>query len=812
MSHGSRRRGYSFHILGSLWVATAVCLAAVGTPDAFAAGPAQGARPAVVRHSPLATRHSVSPAAAATPSPLTGGWKPLVINAPQPVAGGATAWDSADRVMFLFGGHDATASSDAFWAYRPVSTTAGTAGWFHPTTDGDGPAATAGASAVWDDRDGVLLVFDGAQSGRETDSLYAYKPGRGIVAGRAGKTAGRWADVSAPNGPLRRAYHNAVWDSADGVMIVFGGETSGVPLGDTWIYKPAKGGLTPGTWTQAAANGPSARQQALAAWDSADRVMLLVGGSGYAGLLSDLWSFHPARGRAAAAWMRLSAATPLGPRAGGAGVWDSAGKRLLVFGGQVAVPMASAAATPPAATATATTPPPATATGAPSADLSSSTATAQASPTSILGAAAPPTVTRVPSTSTAAAAPGATTGGTTYSDDLWSYTAGRRGLTGGVWRLIRWGGGPLARASGAVYDDHDQALLLYGGQNISILGDLWSYPVAGRAAGRWTLLNGGQPQTRTGQAGAWDVHDGVMFIFGGYSGARLNDLWAYKPAHGAVGRWTMIPVAGPAPRTEASLVWDSADNALLLFGGAVAGGDLNDVWAYRPAGDGTAMGRWTNLSVVGQPPPSRRLHSAVWDTAHRQMLVFGGTAGTAVLRDLWAFHVDNLAGGRGHWSSLAADAAPSARFAQAAVWDPARGDMLVFGGVNTAGAFLDDLWAYHSGGDGGAGAWTALGAAGTPDARATTAAIWDTPDNAMVIFGGTGPASIRNDTYVYRRDMGWSTLMPSNAPDRRNESTAVYDTVNNSLLLFGGIGPTSGYNDLWQLGGYQQVRSVQVPK
>ncbi len=797
MSHGSRRRGYGYHSLGSLLIATALYLGAVGASGVFAAGPARATRPA-------------SPAVSAAPSPLNGGWKQLTIDAPQPVADGAMAWDGADRVMFLFGGHDAASSSNAFWAYRPASTGAGTAGWFRPLTAGDGPGATAGASAVWDDRDGVLLVFDGAQNGRETDSLYAYKPGRGIAAGRSGKTAGRWADVTATDGPLRRAYHNAVWDSADGVMIVFGGETNGVPLGDTWIYKPAKGGLTPGTWTRLAAAGPSARQQALVAWDSADRVLLLAGGSGYAGLFSDLWSFQPARGRAAAAWTRLSAATPLGPRAGGAAAWDSAGKRLLVFGGQVAAPMASALAVQPTATATATATPAATATGVPSADLSSATATTQVPPTDILGAAATPTL--VPSVTTAVIAPSATTQSVAYSDDLWSYAAGRRGLAGGAWRLVRRGGGPLARASGAVYDDHDRALLLYGGQNISILGDLWSYPVSGRGAGRWALLNGGQPQPRTGQAGAWDAHDGVMFIFGGYSGTRLNDLWAYKPAHGAAGRWTMIPLAGPAPRTEASLVWDNADNALLLYGGAVAGGDLNDVWAYRPAGDGTATGRWTNLSAVGSLPPGRHLHSAVWDTVNRQMLVFAGTAGTAVLRDLWAFHVDSLAGARGHWSLLAGEAAPPARLAQAAVWDPSRGDMLVFGGVNTAGAFLDDLWSYHPDCNGGAGAWTALGAPSTPDARATTAAMWDTTDNAMVIFGGTGPASIRNDTYAYRRDSGWSTLTRSNAPDRRNESTAVYDTVNNSLLLFGGIGPMDGYNDLWQLGGYQQVRSVQVPK
>lgn len=875
MPHGRRYHGY--RILGLLLVAAALWLETAG------------ASAANTEHA--ASRHRVIPAApaAADISPLNGGWKRLSVNAPQPVADAALAWDGADRVLFLFGGRASETTSDAFWAYRPSRTKAGAAGWLHPSVSGDRPDARAGATAVWDDRDGVLLVLDGARNGRETDSLYAYKPGRGVVGGRGGAVAGRWADVGAPGGPLRRAFHSVVWDSADGVMILFGGETNGVPLGDTWTYKPARGGLTPGTWTRlsvagvagvAGASGPAARQRAMAAWDAADGVMLLSGGTGYNGLFSDLWSFRPAKGRSRAAWTRLSATAPLGPRAGGAALWDSAGKRFLVFGGQIATPtpappappappalvvrqkgtstpvsiatgapLPSATSAPPSATAvpsatpsstststnTATntpTQPANTATAVPSATPSplppTATATGTATGTAMATATLTGATTAIASsamTTGAAALPGAasaraglysvsagagrgrgraayvTAGGVSYGDDLWSYSAGRRGLAAGSWHLLRQSGGPLARATGAVYDGADRSLLLFGGQSVSALGDVWSYPLVARDTSRWTLLDGGQPQARAGQAGAWDSRDGVLFIFGGYNSARLNDLWAYKPARGATGRWTLIPLVGPAARTEASLVWDSADNALLLFGGGDVGGSLNDVWAYRPAGDGTAPGRWTAVSVTGGAPSGRHLHSAVWDSANRQMLVFAGETGPTVLRDLWAFHLDNLAGARGHWSAPVSAAVPSARFAQAAVWDPSGSRMLLFGGVNGAGGFLDDLWAYYPGRGNAAGRWASLGTPGTPDARATTAAIWDGADNALVIFGGTGPGSIRNDTYAYRGS--WSAPAYPGAPERRNGSTAVYDTVNNALLLYGGAGARGALNDLWQLGGYR---------
>src|SRR5205823_12475046 len=124
-----------------------------------------------------------------------------------------------------------------------------------------------------------------------------------------GPAPGRWVDVTAQGSPLRRAYHAAVWDSADRVMLVFGGESNGAPLADLWAYRPPRGALRPGTWIRLGSSGPTPRQASMAVWDTADRLMLLAGGHGYSGLLSDLWAFRPRGHGTGGEWTRLAATT-----------------------------------------------------------------------------------------------------------------------------------------------------------------------------------------------------------------------------------------------------------------------------------------------------------------------------------------------------------------------------------------------------------------------------------------------------------------------------------------------------------------------
>jgi hypothetical protein len=64
---------------------------------------------------------------------------------------------------------------------------------------------------------------------------------------------------------------------------------------------------------------------------------------------------------------------------------------------------------------------------------------------------------------------------------------------------------------------------------------------------------------------AYDYLDGYVIYFGGYTGSGyIANTWEYSG-----GCWLSLgPLAGPDPRSEFGMVWDGADNYVLLFGGA----------------------------------------------------------------------------------------------------------------------------------------------------------------------------------------------------------------------------------------------------
>jgi hypothetical protein len=74
---------------------------------------------------------------------------------------------------------------------------------------------------------------------------------------------------------------------------------------------------------------------------------------------------------------------------------------------------------------------------------------------------------------------------------------------------------------------------------------------------------------------------------------------------------------------------------MLVFGGLTAGGRRNDLWAYRASTDA-----WVELTVLGTPPAQRTEHTAVWNAAPSQMLVFGGELSTGTVGDLWTFQAN----------------------------------------------------------------------------------------------------------------------------------------------------------------------------
>ncbi len=282
-----------------------------------------------------------------------------------------------------------------------------------------------------------------------------------------------------------------------------------------------------------------------------------------------------------------------------------------------------------------------------------------------------------------------------------------------------------------VADPTTGTIALFGGDNGPIvnqipspayLADTWVLdPEDG-----WTEVAATGPSARGRHAVAIDPTGGRMFAFGGrfrpagQSGAYtlFNELWAFDYANRT---WTLVDDgtnAAPAPRYFATAAYDDASDTLYVFGGGTNTDPLAlqtavDVWAHD--GDG-----WTEITPAGSAPPPRLFMAYTYDPARNQLIVFGGQIGDFVTpsrNDLYALDLAS-----GVWTQLhdGAGTAPSGRFSAMMTYDAAGDRYLLVGGHADAGV-TNDVWAFSpasgawgevAGGDAFTGA--ALGCLGNP--------------------------------------------------------------------------------------------------
>jgi len=186
--------------------------------------------------------------------------------------------------------------------------------------------------------------------------------------------------------------------------------------------------------------------------------------------------------------------------------------------------------------------------------------------------------------------------------------------------------------------------------------------------GVWTLI----PQARSNENEmlAVDAVHQRVFRFGGLNEAATNtlsELVMLPSPH-----WVdLVPTgARPPVRMDGTLVYDSADDQLVLFGGVDAPASYNDVWTVNLSG----TPQWTQLTPAGAPPSPRSSHTAIYDPVRQQMVVFGG--------DLWSLSLSGVP----TWTPLAASgSAPPLPAGSSAVYDPVGDRMLLFGGSPSTG-------------------------------------------------------------------------------------------------------------------------------
>ena len=287
-------------------------------------------------------------------------------------------------------------------------------------------------------------------------------------------------------------------------------------------------------------------------------------------------------------------------------------------------------------------------------------------------------------------------------------------------------------------------------------------------------------------------------LFGGYGAtdstgstfSPLNDTWAYDVKNNS---WANLgPADPPTARYAGAVACDSEDGTVILFGGwDFTGQSLGDTWAYDPS-----TNAWTDLSPVQAPPPRYRA-SMVYDSTTGEMLLFGGVGSAGVLNDLWAYSLANNT-----WTELCPTSSPPARMGQGMVYDSVADRVLLFGGVNGNGNYpanlLGDTWSYDRSGN----TWNKLNPRTSPSPR-TTQMAYDASRDRVVLFGGlagydqTNP--FVNDTWSYDPVADdWTQLAPASAPAPRGLSAMVYDVSSDEMTVFAGGGNNeAAYADTW---------------
>jgi hypothetical protein len=268
---------------------------------------------------------------------------------------------------------------------------------------------------------------------------------------------------------------------------------------------------------------------------------------------------------------------------------------------------------------------------------------------------------------------------------------------------------------------------------------------------------------------------------------NISDTWKFVS-----GNWTHLNLSsGPPNRNFASISYDATDRVVVLFGGAHLGGTygflgyLGDTWTYVNA-------TWTNVTgTAGSAPSPRAYAPMVWDASDGYTLLFGGccgVSGNSSTTTEWGFV-------NGTWTSYTSTGA-GPQNEGALAYDSADGVVLYFGGAYSWGGLSNETWSYH------AGSWSSLVSSvkGAPPPRALASMAYDPALGEVVLFGGNGPypASwhMTNDTWMYL-NLSWTLLSNASGPSPRYQSAMVYDNADSELVLFGGVNQTQAYSDTW---------------
>jgi hypothetical protein len=198
----------------------------------------------------------------------------------------------------------------------------------------------------------------------------------------------------------------------------------------------------------------------------------------------------------------------------------------------------------------------------------------------------------------------------------------------------------------------------------------------------------------------------------------------------------------------------------------------------RAAAD-TPTPTWTQ-QFPWTTPTARGDASIAYDPATGQLVLFGGNENGSWFSDTWTWDGSD-------WTKLSPATSPPACQSCSMAYDPATGQLVLF----SSGSGGAETWTWD-GSD-----WTEQSPSTSPLARAYASMAYDPGTGQLVLFGGENSGDDLSDTWTWD-GADWTEQSPSMSPQARQGASMAYDPGTGQLVLFGGdVGADDAYTWIW---------------
>jgi hypothetical protein len=600
--------------------------------------------------------------------------------------GHVATYDATSNRMTIFGGGTGLPAPcvNDVWILDGANGKSGSSTWLPISPSGNPPAARLHPTGGYDPNTNSMIVFGG------NNCLTGYFNDVWVLSDANGESGSpAWTQlVTSGTPPAARESASTIYDSANNIMTVYGGDAGSANFGDVWILSHANGtGGTP-AWTQLSPTGtaPSTRSGHTAVYDAKNDRMTVFGGFHLSSALSDAWVLNFANGIGGApAWTKI-VTKGTAPAVGfHSAVYDSSVNDMYVFAGSSSE--AKLAGDDHAFTLT-------------SANGIGTSAWSRGGPPARYSQA----MFYDSVSNSVFVLDGQHAATNTNFDDYWQNT-GVNDSTNINWVPINVGGKhPAARwGHAAQYDSVDSRLLVFGGATgfpAPCVNDYWVMTSANNTGGKPTwvpeLPTGTLPGVRTRHSAAYDPVSNRLIVFGGYNcqSTFYNDVWVLSNANAlsATPAWTQLSPRGtpPSARQSSSAIYNSTTNTLTIYGGDAGSAPFGDIWILTNANGTGGTPQWRQANPANSGPVARTGHTATYDVQNNLMTIYGGYDGTNLLGDTWVLSDPNGQKVIPRWTQIVPETTPPARRFSSAVYDPVHNQMNVFGGVFSLPSLPDD--------------------------------------------------------------------------------------------------------------------------